>query len=219
MSGPADHMPDRDGMAAEYVLGTLPLPERLAAERLIASDTAFAALVTDWTRRLAPLNDAYSEVTPSADILPRIEARLFPDMPRPARWRLPFFGALAAGLAAVASVLIWPSLAPHDVRTVTLAGENQPLVVAANFDATAQELTFSRTAGPAADAGKDYELWVIPAGQKAISLGLLRDGDLRVALDALPAGTTLAVTLEPEGGAPGGVATGPILVATVIGES
>ncbi len=218
MSGPADHMPDREGMAAEYVLGTLPLPDRLEAERLIASDASFAALVVEWTGRLAPLNDGYADMLPSVELLPRIEARLFAQAARPARWRLPFFGAVTAGLAALALVFVWPALTPHEVRSVTLSGENQPLVVAANFDATTRELTFTRSAGPAATAGKDYELWVIPAGQKAISLGLLRDGDLRVALDALPAGTTLAVTLEPEGGAPDGKATGPILVAAVVGD-
>jgi anti-sigma-K factor RskA len=41
MSAPED-MSDREGLAAEYVLGTLPLPERLEAERLIASDADFA---------------------------------------------------------------------------------------------------------------------------------------------------------------------------------
>lgn len=209
-------MSDREGLAAEYVLGTLPLAERLQAERLIASDAAFAALVADWQTRLAPLNDAYGEQAPSADLLNRIEARLFPAPARPARWRMPFFGALAAALAAFILVAYWPT-SPDRQIIATLVGENQPLVVAARFDPDAGQLTFTRAQGPAAGDGKDYELWVIPAGQPAVSLGVLRDSDLTVQLASLPVGTTLAVTLEQTGGSPTGVAQGPLLVATVIG--
>lgn len=216
MSEGAD-MSDRDGLAAEYVLGTLPLPERLQAERLIASDTSFAALVADWQEKLAPLNEGYAELTPPADLLPRIEARLFPVADKPARWRLPFFGALAAGLAVLVLALYLPFGTPEPTLTATLTGEGEPLTVTAAYYAGDKELTFTRTAGPAADAGKDYELWVIPEGQKAISLGLLRDAALTVALDDLPPGTTLAVTLEQTGGSPTGQAQGPILAAAVIG--
>lgn len=209
-------MSDREGLAAEYVLGTLPLAERLQAERLIASDTAFAALVADWQTRLAPLNDAFGDVPPSPDLLPRIEARLFPSPPAAARWRMPFFGALAAAVAAFVLVVYWPT-SPHRVITATLAGEDQSLVVAARFDPDAGQLTFTRAQGPGAGEGKDYELWVIPAGQPAVSLGVLRDNDLTVQLASLPPGTTLAVTLEQTGGSPTGTAQGPLLVATVIG--
>lgn len=206
---------DREGLAAEYVLGTLPLAERLQAERLIASDTAFAALVADWQARLAPLNEAYGDQAPSPDLLNRIEARLFPRPARPARWRIPFFGALAAALAAFVLVAYLPT-SPDRQITATLVGEDQPLVVAARFDPDAGQLTFTRAGGPAADPGKDYELWVIPAGQAAVSLGVLRDNDLTVQLDRLPPGTTLAVTLEETGGSPTGTAQGPLLVAAVI---
>lgn len=208
-------MSDRDGLAAEYVLGTLPLPERLAAERLVMSDADFARLVEDWQTRLQPLNDAYAEMPPPPGLLPKIEARLFPVAPKAARWRLPFFGTVAAALAAVALIAYWPAPKP-DLITATLTGENQPLVVQASYDPQVGQATFTRKDGPAAAAGKDYELWVIPAGQSAISLGLLRDGDLTVALDGLPPGTTLAVTLEQTGGSPTGAAQGPILAVAVI---
>lgn len=209
-------MSDREGLAAEYVLGTLPLAERLQAERLIASDAAFATLVADWQTRLAPLNEAYDDQAPNPDLLNRIEARLFPEPARPARWRMPFFGALAAAIAAFVLVTYWPT-SPHRLITTTLVGENQPLVVAARFDPDAGQLTFTRAQGPGAGEGKDYELWVIPAGKSAVSLGVLRDTDLTVQLASLPPGTTLAVTLEQSGGSPTGAAQGPLLVASVIG--
>ncbi len=135
MSAPED-MSDREGLAAEYVLGTLPLPERLEAERLIASDADFAALVADWATRLAPLNDEIAEIAPPSDLLPKIEARLFPKARPAPRWRWPLMGAIAAIATALAFFWIAPILQPHDVRTATLVGENQPLVIQAAFDAT-----------------------------------------------------------------------------------
>lgn len=216
MSEPAN-MSDREGLAAEYVLGTLPLSDRLAAERLMADDKAFAALVEDWSARLAPLDVGYEEMAVPADLLPKIEARLFPVEARPDRWRLPFFGTVAAGLALALVLVNWPDRHPA-LMTAELKAEGQPLVVAASFDLGAQALTLSRSAGPAAEPGNDYELWVIPAGQKPISIGILRDAPLTVALAALPAGTTLAVTLETTGGSPTGAPQGPVVVATVIGS-
>jgi anti-sigma-K factor RskA len=217
MTAPED-MSDREGLAAEYVLGTLPLPERLQAERLIASDADFAALVEAWAARLSPLDEGYAPAAPPPELLDQIEARLFPTVPAPRRWRLRFFGVLAAGLAALVLFLIWPAPTPRPALTATLTGENQPLVVAASYDPGVGEVTFTRSAGPAAEAGKDYELWVIPAGQKPISLGVLRDEPARVALTTLPPGTTLAVTLETAGGSPTGDPQGPLLVAAVIGQ-
>ncbi len=212
-------MTDREGMAAEYVLGTLPLAERLQAERLIASDPAFAGLVAGWQARLAPLNDLYAPLDPPPDLLPRIEARLFPAPPKPARWRLPFLGALAAGLAALALILWLPSGTPEPTMTATLTGEGQDLAIAAAWYPEAQELTFTRAAGPAAGAGKDYELWIIPEGQAPVSLGVIRDDTVKVALASLPPGSTLAVTLETSGGSPTGAPQGPLLVAAKVGQS
>lgn len=65
--------------------------------------------------------------------------------------------------------------------------------------------------------GRVAELWLIPPGEAPKSLGLLdrrKAHSLPVpgALEyALKPGAVLAVTLEPQGGAPGGVPTGPII--------
>jgi anti-sigma-K factor RskA len=211
-------MDDREGMAAEYVLGTLPLPERLEAERLIASDPDFASLVARWQAHLAPLDEAYAPVEASPELFARIEGRLFPTGPAVRRWRLPLFGALAAGVLAIMVAVFMPATQPQATLTATLTGQDQPLTVAAAFYADEGELSFVRASGPAAAEGQDYELWIIPEGQSAISLGVLREGELRVPVADLLPGTTLAVTLETRGGSPTGVAQGPLLVATVIGK-
>ena len=56
--------PDRDeldGLAGEYVLGTLSADERAAAEARYAADAEFRRLVSDWEARLQPLADSADE--------------------------------------------------------------------------------------------------------------------------------------------------------------
>jgi len=67
--------PDKEVLAAEYVLGTLGLAERLQVQHMIASDPVFAALVRDWERRLGELNVLVTPVEPPPAILDRIKAR------------------------------------------------------------------------------------------------------------------------------------------------
>jgi anti-sigma-K factor RskA len=70
----------------------------------------------------------------------------------------------------------------------------------------------------AADAaGRAPELWLIPAGGTPRSLGLVSINRAHTVTvpnalrDALVNGSVLAVTLEPAGGAPQGIPTGPIV--------
>jgi anti-sigma-K factor RskA len=67
--------PDKEVLAAEYVLGTLGLAERVQVQRLIASDPVFATLVADWERRLGELNVLVTPVEPPPAILDWIKAR------------------------------------------------------------------------------------------------------------------------------------------------
>jgi anti-sigma-K factor RskA len=67
--------PDKEVLAAEYVLGTLDLTERTQAQRMIESDAAFAALVRDWERRLGELNVLVTPVEPPPAILDKIKSR------------------------------------------------------------------------------------------------------------------------------------------------
>jgi hypothetical protein len=71
---------DRDGMAAEYVLGTLDLDERRAAQTLLAQDAEFAAKVKLWERRLGELHLMVEQVEPEAHLWQRIKAKL-PELP------------------------------------------------------------------------------------------------------------------------------------------
>lgn len=210
-------------LAGEYVLGVLDLPARIAVDRRLKTDTAFAALVAGWERDFAGMNDGFSE-QPAPDLFAQIEARLF-GKPAPAArssgWFLRF--VLGAGLAGALTVLVLAVLPPAvpvpegPVLTATLAGEGQPLAFAASWDAGAGELVVRRTGGTAAAAGQVHELWVIAGDAAPVSLGLLETAELRRPLDTLPEGAVLAVSLEPAGGSPTGAPTGPVLVTGVVG--
>ena len=67
--------PDKEVLAAEYVLGTLGLAERLQVQQMIALGPTFASIVRDWERRLGELNVLVTPVQPPPAILDRIKAR------------------------------------------------------------------------------------------------------------------------------------------------
>src|SRR5437660_521525 len=66
--------PDKDVLAAEYVLGTLGPDERAEAQALIAIDSAFAEVVRGWERRLGELSAMVDPVEPPSDMWDRIKA-------------------------------------------------------------------------------------------------------------------------------------------------
>ncbi len=208
----SDH-DEADLLAAEYVLGVLPLPDRLAAERRLAEDPDFAARVLDWETRLAPLAEAYAPL-PAPDLLPRIEARLFPAPARPARWRwlLPL-GALAAAASVAAVLLLTPAPAPPVIATLAAAEAGGP-AFEAHSDGT--HLILRRIAGPAPGAQESYELWAIAPGAAPVSLGLAPDATTTLTVATPPAGWTLAISREPAGGSPTGAPTGPVLAAGTV---
>ena len=79
---------DRDGLASEYVLGTLDADERAQAEALMLVDPGFADTVRRWERRLGELNVLVSAVEPPPAVWDRIKAQL-PGVPPSESVRLP----------------------------------------------------------------------------------------------------------------------------------
>jgi anti-sigma-K factor RskA len=67
---------DREGRAAEYVLGTLDADERLQAQALMAADSQFAEMVRTWERWLGELHALIASVEPPAHTWDRIKAAL-----------------------------------------------------------------------------------------------------------------------------------------------
>jgi anti-sigma-K factor RskA len=200
-------------LAGEYVTGLLSLSDRAAVEARLRRDPAFAALVSDWEYRLADLNDGYDEA-PAPNLLPAIEARLFPAASKPRRnWLGWLSGAAAAAVLVLGVVMLVPQ-APAPV-IATLAAEDKTLAFEASY--ADGELTVTRVSGTPAPAGQVHELWIIPPDTAPISLGLLADAPLTVAAAKPPAGWVLAVSLEPAGGSTTGAPTGPVLMTAEIG--
>jgi anti-sigma-K factor RskA len=203
-----------EALAAEYVLGVLDLPERLLAERRIAQDADFAALVSAWETRLSPLNEGYDE-SPAPDLLPKIEARLFPEPDRARRgWLGWALGGLAVAVAALAFFFL-PLMQPGPETLARMATEDGSVA----YEATWAEggMTITRVAGTAAPEGQVHELWLIPPGGAPEALGLLESAPLTLATARPQAGWTLAVSVEPAGGSPTGQPTGPVVMAAEIG--
>lgn len=205
-----------DALAAEYVLGVLDLAERGEAEARIRRDPGFAARVAEWEGRLAGLNDGF-DPAPAPDLLPRIEARLFPKPPdRKARFGLSFgwlSGALVAVVLALASIATLAPPRPELVATLATA-DNRLAYAVTHFGETLQ---VTRIAGVPAVAGQVHELWIIAPDTAPVSLGLLEDKPLVVTYPTPPEGYVFAVTVEPAGGAPNGVATGPVILTAKVG--
>lgn len=92
----------------------------------------------------------------------------------------------------------------------------------ASVDRTKGTVLMVPVPAPADAKGRVPELWLIPPGGTAKSLGIVsidRSHTVKVPdtlRDALEKGAVLAITLEPVGGAPQGVATGPIIAKGAI---
>jgi anti-sigma-K factor RskA len=93
---------ERDGLAAEYVLGTLDGDERAQADALVLVDPDFAAKVRHWERRLGELNVLVAPVEPPAPVWDRIKASLG-DAPPAEPMRLPPTEEAVAAAAAAAA--------------------------------------------------------------------------------------------------------------------
>lgn len=210
---------DRDAddvLAAEYVLGVLDLADRAAAEARLARDPGFALRVAAWENRLAGLNDGFSEA-PAPNLLPRIEARLFPVAAPAPRRSLPLLRWLSGmAIAAVLVIAALVTLGPPDRLPVAIlaTADNR---LAYEVTSLGDTLHVARVSGVPAVEGQVHELWVIAPGEAPVSLGLLQDAPLVVAYPAPPAGWVLAVSVEPAGGSPTGQPTGPVILTAKIG--
>ena len=106
--------------------------------------------------------------------------------------------------------------APVEMASTLTQDNGQPGYVA-TLDAARGRITVTPLQPAAQDDGRVPELWLIPPDGVARSLGVFDETAPQSAdipqefLALLSAEAILAVTLEPRGGAPGGVATGPVV--------
>ncbi|HXP75290.1 MAG TPA: anti-sigma factor [Stellaceae bacterium] len=217
----------RDLLAGEYAMGLLPPRARARFERLMAGDAALARLVTDWQERLAPIDRTAVPVAPPRRIWRAIEQgtlqRSFPaPAPTPSTGllqSLAFWRGFAGAAAAVAAALVLyialgsgPARAPA-VVAVLADSTGTPAFIATRGE-RAEEIAVAPVRPQSLAAQKSFELWAIAGGPpKPLGLVSATPGKplLVPASVVTAAGTVLAVSLEPEGGSPTGLPTGPVL--------
>lgn len=212
-------------LAAELALGLLAGEDLAAARRRQLADPAFAAAVEHWVLDFAPLALGGAAAAVPAGLWQRIAARLpgeaHPTVVALRRWRATAIAASATAAVLLAILLLRPVpqpvvLPPPPVVVAQITG-TAGAAFAARYDAEQGMLHVRTEAMPA--SRRAPELWVIPAGGKPISLGLVaargnRDMAVAPAHRALLAeGATLAVTMEDAATAPHAGPSGPPVAA------
>jgi len=212
--------PDRDLLAAEYVLGTLEGDEAQEAARLLRDDPAFAVAVRAWEARLVPLANTVPPVAPPPDLWDRISAATGAQaggtdnvvslaLRRRMRvWQASTGVGLAIAASLAAFIVLRPVPAPRVAVLAPLAGGVPVLVATAEPNGALNVRPNGTIAVP---SDRDLELWALAAGEtRPRSLGVLPAGGRQLVASLSP-GTQLLVSLEPRGGSPTGQPTGPVL--------
>ena len=228
---------DLQALAGEYVLGLLAGEERDRVERRMTGDPRLRRHIEVWQQRLQPLVDEVEPIDPSPAAWQRIEttlgspAALRQRRPLAAeqrgpgwRGRIGFWRGWAIGATLVAAALAGWILASQPLLRQPQAQPPRLLAVLSSVGGEPFWLLSASPAGsvdvhPVQDIARTaqaHELWLLPEGAKPVSLGILdpAGGTERPLPPALAAqlrpGAALAITLEPAGGAPGGVPSGPV---------
>jgi anti-sigma-K factor RskA len=202
---------DDKALAGEYVLRLLSSAEEAQARARLATDRAFADEVAAWEERLHPMTDGGDEA-PSDLLWPKIAAQVAAPVQDNSKGPLRLWQGISVAATAAALVLgimlfNQPApLAPDQPLIAALGSDQGRASMTASYDRQTGMLTLTPVL---LDTGQLYpELWVIPADGTARSLGMVtrdRPSQVRVTPDMrvyLERGATLAITPEPEGGAP-----------------
>lgn len=228
-------------LAAEYVLGTLRGLPRQRFTRLLKTRSDLQVEVRYWEARLAPLLGTLPPKAPRdlvwAAIDRQINAVAAPPGANIKRGASAFLQvwAVAASAAVIAlSLQLYrqANLPPPAPQVVTV--EQKPAFVAM-LQAPKSDAVWLVSLSPqrgrisvvasghyALDSTRQsLELWVLgETGKPPVSLGLLPEqGRRSLAMPAglkMPEKPVLAVSLEPQGGSPTGLPTGPVILSAPV---
>lgn len=205
---------DLDGLAGEYVLGTLAGDDRVQFEARMNLDAAAARAVAAWASRLQPMAEAIPPAIPPAIVWQKIISEVGPPQ-RP--WRYTWIAATAAAAALVVALFIGNLVRQPSVTGVaelTAQSGDTAFTVSVLDD---REKLLVRAGAVDQLQNQSYELWAVPPSGTPVSLGVISaagetesdvPADKRALLET---GVTLAVSLEPQGGSTTGAPTGPVL--------
>jgi anti-sigma-K factor RskA len=217
---------DLDPIAGEYVLGTLDAEERRTFQRRLLTDPAAVAAVAAWQDRLAPLLLTVEAVDPPASVWARVAAGPpANDNGAIRRWQMATAAAVLVAIGSIGMALRSPAPPPAPTTQVAERGGATVQSVAALSEkggTPALLVTYDQASGRlqvtpvnvADKPGHSMELWVIAGKAAPKSIGLMPD-DGSPALEQLSLDTaqdmTIAVSVEPKGGSPTGLPTGPVV--------
>ena len=208
-------------LAGEYVLGVLDAHEADEVAAALAVNAELRRAVVFWERWLHPLSSLAISAEPPSGTWQAIEARIRTKTAKPiatslwsnlALWRWSTAGFAAAAAALALWIAVTPVPGPSLVAILHPPQQDQ-----ASWVATAGRsglvLRAVTTAMPPSD--RAFELWAIaPGATQPRSLGVISpNGELK--LSRLPAdlrdGATLAISIEPIGGSPTQLPSGPVV--------
>lgn len=224
-----DNLNHREALAAEYVLGTLRGPARERFEHLLENDEGLRELVNRWEKRLSPLAAAIPPAAPPERLWEKISDQIRHSEPAPAAtaqrrqlwtcyqfWRRMTWAvsAVAAALLIYVGVLLLQPPSPDYLAVISDDKAQHTWIVTAMDNH--HDLEVRALKAQPIVPGKSLQLWALPVhGPGPISLGLLpTTPGVAVHLRRNLASSqisALAVSLEPAGGSPLPMPTGPIL--------
>lgn len=216
-----------DALIGEYMLGTLRGAPRRRFERALREEPTVALRLRTLQQEFTP---SYSErVTQTLPVtgwerlvrelnLSQYRAPWYSRVSFLRGWALGVTAALVIGVALLTlRATTETTLTP--IAQLAMKGAPPSVIAAVSADRRTLELRAARpiVAGPM----RSYELWVIPEGGAPLSLAVLGqlDGTLRVPeghVNQLRKGAVLAISVEPIGGSPTGLPTGPVILTGAI---
>lgn len=213
----------RDELAAQFVIGTLQGAARQRFERYLRDDRDLQQRVEAWQERLQPMLNNIEAVDPSPSTWNALAQRLgFTETQNKREswwsWR-PALAGFAVLLIVTGIFLREPIrqeiLFLPDVE-VAFVDDTQGPLWKIEADTGNDRVVVTALGDVTVDTDKAMELWLLrDKDQPPVSLGLLptaNGGVISVRATAhIGAGTGFAVSLEPTGGSPTGLPTGPVL--------
>ncbi|HKQ24596.1 MAG TPA: anti-sigma factor [Burkholderiales bacterium] len=230
----------RNKLAAEYVLGTMSAHARRRFEINLRENPALRRAVADWEKRLTPLALALPDLEPPSRVWQAIESRIRPvSQARPGFWGSLWFwrfSSIASGLVALALLIMvaGPRLdqVPVDANRMVvvmndLKTRNPAMTVSWQPGKSGKRVVRIRVIVHAEMApGTAWELWMLPGeDQKPVSLGLITTHGIQSLILPAPLAAKLdqaeglAMSVEPAGGSPTGLPSGPVLFAGPLVET
>ena len=227
---------ERDQLAAELALGVLVGDDLVQARALFADDPQFRASVGEWLGRLGALLEEVPPSEPREDVWRAIEDRVRArgaknDNVWVTRRQLNIWRGVAAAASALAASLaivmltqpqqLTPPATVHaPAPMIAMLGDEQKGgLMVASWNPADSSLKVAAAAEIPADPSHSHELWVIPVDGTPRSLGTI-SAQAKVQMRVEPnlsrelkEGSTLAVSVEPVGGSPTGLPTGPVVAS------